>query len=367
MSGEYPIKYNYFLYKGSKSCYTCDYKRFGKHNFNRFIVAFISLLAITILFSSCSTNRTNNTNIENGKVTVYTSFFTMYDFTSKIGGDKINIINMVPSGMEPHHWEPSPKDVAGLSHAELFIYNGAGMEGWAEKVLDSINNENLIAVETSKDVSVQKSNHTHASEEHNTESGKEHSNEEHNTKNDGGHFHDNHNHDYDPHVWLNPMNAKIQMKAIKDGLIKVDPLNQEYYQQNYEIYAQKLDELDRKYKEAVLTFSKKEIVVSHEAYGYLCTAYGLTQVALEGIASESEPTPAKMAEIVDFVKEHDVKVIFFDGLASSKVAEAVARETGASVAVLSPLEGISQEDLKEGKDYFSIMEDNLKALSAALR
>ena len=91
----------------------------------------------------------------------------------------------------------------------------------------------------------------------------------------------------------------------------------------------------------------------------------MTQVALE-IASESEPTPAKMAEIVDFVKEHDVKVIF-DGLASSKVAEAVARETGASVAVLSPLEGISQEDLKEGKDYFSIMEDNLKALSAALR
>ncbi|HZK28473.1 MAG TPA: metal ABC transporter substrate-binding protein [Thermoclostridium sp.] len=355
MSKKNPMKQNYFLYKRSKPTHTRGDEHFVKKRSSLLIaITFIALFTASMLLSSCSANNTNSTNHEDGKVTAYTSFFTMYDFTSKIGGDKVNIINMVPSGMEPHHWEPSPRDVAGLSHADLFIYNGAGMEGWAEKVIGSISNGDLIAVEASKNIAIQQSQHTHESGENDTEA-------------DKGHSHNDHNHDYDPHVWLDPMNAKIQMNAIKEALIGIDAENTEYYQQNYEFYAKKLDALDEQYKEAVATFSKKEIVVSHKAYGYLCTAYGLTQIALEGIASESEPTPAKMAEIVDFIRDNDVNVIFFDGLSSSKVADAVARETGASVAVLCPIEGVSQEDIKEGKDYFSIMEDNLEALSAALK
>ena len=157
------------------------------------------------------------------------------------------------------------------------------------------------------------------------------------------------------------------MKVIKDALVQVDRENSRYYEENYNFYAEKLDELDKKYKEAAASFSRKEIVVSHAAYGYLCSAYGLEQFSLEGIASDSEPTPARMAEIIDFIRKHDVSVIFFDGLSSSKVVDAVARETGARTAVLSPLEGISAEDLEAGKDYFSIMEENLKALSDALR
>ncbi len=307
------------------------------------------LLFITLL-CGCTANRTSPAGDDN-KVTVYTSFYTMYDFTLKIAGDKVNIMNMVPSGMEPHDWEPSPKDIAGLSGADLFIYNGAGMEGWAGKVLDSIKGSKLIAIETSKNVQVENP------EQHESDHRYDQNQDQ------DGHT----DRESDPHVWLNPMNARLQMEAIRDGLIRVDPRNSGFYQERFEEYSRKLDTLDEAFRSAVAGFSKKEIVVSHEAFGYLCHAYGLEQLAIEGVSSESEPTPARMAEIIDFVREHQVRVIFFEELASPKVAEAIARETGVRTALLNPLEGLTEENLKAGKDYFSVMEENLEALKQALQ
>ncbi len=303
-------------------------------------------LPIIALLAACGANHAAENEGE-GKITVYTSFYTMYDFTVKIGGGRVTVTNMIPSGTEPHDWEPSPKAVAGLSMADLFIYNGGGMESWAEKVIQSVNNPELHIVETSKGL-IQESAETAGIIAGGD--GKGHS--------DGA---------SDPHIWLNPMLAKKQMEAIRDGLVQVDPSNREYYESNFNLYSARLDELDKAYREAVKSFSKKEIVVSHEAFGYLCEAYGLKQLAIEGIAGESEPTPAKMAELIDFVKEHDVKVIFFEELASPKTAEAIAMETGVKTAMLNPLEGLGEESIKAGKDYFSVMEENLEALKEALR
>jgi len=303
-------------------------------------------LPIIALLAACGANNAAENEGE-GKITVYTSFYTMYDFTVKIGGGRVTVTNMIPSGTEPHDWEPSPKAVAGLSMADLFIYNGGGMESWAEKVIQSVNNPELHIVETSKGL-IQESAETAGIIAGGD--GKGHS--------DGA---------SDPHIWLNPMLAKKQMEAIRDGLVQVDPSNREYYESNFNLYSARLDELDKAYREAVKSFSKKEIVVSHEAFGYLCEAYGLKQLAIEGIAGESEPTPAKMAEVIDYVKEHDVKVIFFEELASPKTAEAIAMETGVKTAMLNPLEGLGEESIKAGKDYFSVMEENLEALKEALR
>lgn len=312
----------------------------------------IALFLFMVLLCGCATNQ-EAPSAENDKVTVYASFYTMYDFTLKIAGDKVNLVNMVPSGMEPHDWEPSPKDITGLSGAVLFIYNGAGMEGWAEKVLESINNSELVAVETSKNIQLEKSEHEAPDHDHeHTEDQKEHSH---------GDL------EFDPHVWLNPMNARLQMEAIRDGLIRVDPKNASFYEERFAENANRLDALDKAFRSAAAGFTKKEIVVSHEAFGYLCHAYGLEQLAIEGVSSESEPTPAKMAGIIDFVREHEVKVIFFEELASPKVAEAIARETGVRTALLNPLEGLTEENLEAGSDYFSVMEENLEALKQALQ
>lgn len=316
------------------------------------------LVLFLVLFCGCTINPAAPA-AENNKVTVYTSFYTMYDFTLKLAGDKVNLVNMVPSGMEPHDWEPSPKDIAGLSRADLFIYNGAGMEGWAERVLDSIADAPLIAIETSRNIQLEKAEHFHEDHEETLDQAEEHDE----TKVKASHA----NLEFDPHVWLNPMNAKLQMEAIRDGLMQVDPQNSGFYQERFVEYANRLEALDQAFRSAAESFTRKEIVVSHEAYGYLCHAYGLEQLAIEGISSESEPTPAKMAEIIDFVREHQVKVIFFEELASPKVAEAIARETGARTALLNPLEGLGEESLKAGKEYFSVMEENLEALKQALQ
>lgn len=286
------------------------------------------------------------------KLKVMASFYPMYDFAVKIGDDKAEVTNMVPAGMEPHDWEPAAGDIKNLEEADLFAYSGAGMEHWVEDVLASLETQKLVSVEASEGLTL-RAGHSHEEEEH--EGAEEHAEEE---EHDHGEF--------DPHVWLSPLNAKKEMENIKNAYVKADPDNKDYYEENYQTYAAKFDKLDQEYKDTLSNLQNKNIVVSHEAFGYLCDAYGLTQMGIKGLSPDSEPDPARMAEIIDFVKTNKVKVIFFEELVSPKVAETIAAETGAQTQVLNPLEGLSDEDIKGGADYFSVMEDNLSQLKAAL-
>ena len=171
---------------------------------------------------------------------------------------------------------------------------------------------------------------------------------------------------YDPHVWLSPLNAKREMENIKNAMAEADPANAEYYEANYAAWSARCDQLDQAFKDGLSNLAIQDIVVSHEAFGYLCDAYGLNQVGIEGISPDSEPDPARMAQIQDFVTEHQVKVIFSEELVSPKVAQAIADATGARVETLSPLEGLTDEQLTAGEDYFSVMEQSLASLKAAL-
>ena len=287
---------------------------------------------------------------QDGKLSVYASFYPMYDFASKIGGDHANVVNMVPAGTEPHDWEPTAADISGLEEADVFVYNGAGMEHWAEDVLESLQNKDLLAVEASKGVSLMEGHH-HEDEEEHEEEGEDHEEE-------GG---------FDPHVWLSPLNARKEMENIKNAFVKADPDNKDDYEANYSKYAGEIDKLDKEFKDTLSALPKKDIIVAHEAFGYLCAAYGLNQIGIEGLSPDSEPDPARMAEIIEFAKEHDVKVIFFEELVSPKVSETIADATGAETAVLNPIEGLSDEQLAAGDDYFSVMRRNLEALKAALQ
>lgn len=305
---------------------------------NCFLV--FSVLVFGALLSGCAGKEKA---ADDGKLNVMTSFYPVYDFTVKVGGDKVNVKNMVPAGTEPHDWEPGTRDIADLEEADVFVYSGAGMEHWTESVIHSLDNKDLLIVEASKGISLREG---HGEEEEGEE------------EHDHGEF--------DPHVWLDPQNAKKEMENIKDALCKADPDHKDYYESNYKTYSEKLDQLDQSFKETLAAVPNKSIVVSHEAYGYLCAAYGLTQVGIEGLAPDSEPDPARMAEVIDFVRENKVKTIFFEELASPKVAEAIAKETGAKTEVLNPIEGLSDEELKAGEDYISVMEKNLAALKEAL-
>lgn len=325
-------------------------------------VALITTMGVSV-FSACgTTEKSESNNTEGKKLQVYTSFYPMYDFTSKIAGDKVDVINLVPSGTEPHDWEPSTEDIANLEKADMLIYNGAGMEHWVDDVTKSLSNKDIVLVEASEGIDLMEGHHHHddeGEEAHDHESEEVHEHE--------GEDADEHEHGLDPHVWTSIKNAKKEMENIKNALVKVDAANAEYYEANFKMYSEKFDELDKKYETEIAKLPNKNIVVSHEAFGYLCKEYGLTQVGIEGLSPDSEPNPKRMAEIVEFVKEHNVKVIFFEELVSPKVAESVAKETGVTTDVLNPIEGLTEEQLKEGNDYISIMEQNLNSIVKALQ
>lgn len=318
-----------------------------KRGFSR-VLCFL-MIAGMLMTSACSFTSKPSLNPDGSKkLMVYTSFYTMYDFAKKIGGDRIAIENLVPSGTEPHDWEPKARDMSRIEKADVFIYNGAGMESWVDKIISTVKNPNLMVVEASKDLRLIEGHHegegkSDKATDHHDESA------------------------FDPHVWLNPMLAKKQMEVIKNVFVTADPQNKEYYESNYSDNAKKIDELDKEYREAVAKFSKKEIVVAHEAFSYLCDAYGLTQMAIEGLNADSEPSAARMAEISKFAKDNKVKVIFFEELVSPKVAKVIAKEAGCETDMLNPVEGIQEKDLKAGKEYFSVMRENLNALKKALQ
>lgn len=314
-------------------------------NINRLSALVCACTLSLSLLTGCGTQPAD-TAAGDGRLRVLTSFYPMYDFACKIGGDCIDVTNMVPSGTEPHDWEPSTNDLKNLEKADVFIYNGADMEPWADDLLVS-RSDTLRVVEASENVELRTTDgeHEHAHEHEDA---------------------DHHHGDSDPHVWLDPENAKIEMEAIRDALCAADPENSTVFQSNYEKYAAELDALDAEFREKLAPLPNRTIVVAHEAFGYLCDAYGLTQVGIEGLSPDSEPDPGRMAEVIDFVREHSISTIFFEELVSPKVAEAIASETGAQAKMLSPLEGLSDEQAAAGADYFSVMHDNLAALMEAL-
>jgi zinc transport system substrate-binding protein len=163
------------------------------------------------------------------------------------------------------------------------------------------------------------------------------------------------------------MNAKIEMANIRDALILADPDGKNVYEANYDAAAARLDALDAEFVTTLSPLTNRDLVVAHAAYGYLCAAYGLNQMPIEGLSPDSEPDPARVAQIIDFAVAHQVKVIFFEELVSPKVAQSIADQVGAKTDVLSPLEGLSDAETAAGDDYFSVMRKNLTSIQAALQ
>ena len=275
-------------------------------------------LIIIILFSiiTITCNNNDNKNISD-KLQIYTSVYPIYDFTKKIGGEKIAVYNMTKAGAEPHDFEITSKDMANLSKADLFIYNGGGMEHWVDSVKEALN---IKYVDSSSNI--------------------------------------NNENNLDPHFWLSPKNAKIQMENIKNGLIEIDSDNKNYYESNYNLYANRLDELDNKIKISLSNIKNRNLVLTHPAFGHFCKEYSLNQIAI----ARDEADPKAMADIITFIKNNDIKAIFYEEFSSSKLVDSIAKETQIKILTLNPIESLSEKNIEAGEDYFSIMEKNLISL-----
>lgn len=291
------------------------------------ITGVLASLFILMIFTGCSQGETVS-----DKPQIYTSFYAIYDFTSEIAGDNADVHNVVPVGTEPHDWEPTAMNMAEMAEGDILFYNGLGMESWIEKAQASLEGENIKFVKVSEGVKTD--------------------------ENSG-----------DPHIWLDPSNAEIMCENIYNALCEADPENSESYEANYNEYISQIETVDKSYRETLsdVPENKRNIVVSHEAYSYLCSAYGLEQVAVSGISADSEPSPDKMMELINFVKENNIKYIFYEELLSPKTAETLAEETGAQLLPLNPFEGLTEEEIAQGDNYISVMLRNLDNLNTALK
>lgn len=347
------------------------------------------------------------------KLKIKTSFYPMYEFTRQVAGDLADVENLVPAGVEPHDWEPTPQDMAGIADADVIVYNGAGMESWIDQVLDSVKDRDLKVIEASQGIEIMEGeghshSHDHGAEgehshedehahDHGTEGEHSHEDEhahdhsvegEHSHEDEHAHDHgaegehsheDEHAHDHgaegghhhdhgglDPHVWLSPALAIQQVRNIEQGLAEADPQHKDAYKANADAYVSKLEALDQEFKEGLKDSKRKDFITQHAAFGYLAKEYGLTQVPIAGLSPDQEPSASQMAKIIEFAKENNVNTIFFETLVASNVAETIAAEIGATTAVLNPIEGLTEEDISKQLDYIAIMRQNLQALQAAL-
>lgn len=298
------------------------------------------ILMVTLFFlTACGKKE------ENKQMTITTTFYPMYYFTKEIVGDKADVIMLDDGKTEIHDYEPSAKDIAQIENSKLFVYNSNDMETFVPKLLTSLPKDHKVEiVEAAKGIPLHKAEAKHH-EEHEGE----------------------HHHDADPHVWLDPVLAKKEVKNIYDGVIKMDPKNKAYYEKNYQTLEKKLDQLNQDFATSMKKCPNKTFITQHAAFYYLAHQYGLTQEAISGIDSTLEPSPKKLAEIQKYMQKHDIHTIFVESGLNPKIAKSIQEATKAKLATLNTLEQVSTKDQKDGADYFSIMQENRKALEKALQ
>jgi len=260
------------------------------------------------------------------KIGVVVTIPPQAEFVERVGGDKVHVTVMVPLGASPHTYEPTPSQLREVSKAKMYAKVGSGVEFelvWMDKII-SVNKEMLV-VDCSKGIELIKGGHEHE-EEH------EH-------------------HGADPHIWLSPRNAKVMVENIYQGLIQIDPANQEYYAKNKEKYLQELDELDNEITNALSGKENRKIMVYHPAWAYFARDYGLEQIPIE--KEGKEPTPQGVANLIKQARENNITVIFASPQFSTKTAEVIANEIGGEVVLINPLERNYLENMRKVAKAFA--------------
>lgn len=263
------------------------------------------------------------------KPVVVATIYPLWEFSRQVAGARADAVALVPPGVEPHDWEPSPRDVSLVQRATVFVHTGTGLDAWSRKLADG--RRPSVVVDASRGLSLISIADT-----------------------------------TDPHVWLDPTLARAQVQAIAAGLEQADPAGRETYAANARAYAARLEALDQAFAAGLAECARRELVTSHAAFAYLARRYRLAQVPIMGLGPEAEPSPATMAAIVKQARSLKVTHIFFEPLVSARLAEALGREIGATPLPLDPVEGVTRPEADAGMGYVELMQANLANLRIAL-
>ncbi len=296
------------------------------------------------------------------RLSVVTSLFPLQEFAVAVGGKRVKVDLLLPPGAEPHTWEPKPSDLVKLTKANVFLYLGAGMEPWVHDLIKGINRPSLQIIEVSQGLLLLNSK---ISEENGKCEMSDHQVKNHKADKVKNQLH-SHCH-IDPHIWLDFHYDQIIVDKIANLFIKQDPEGTNIYRQNAVRYQKKLAELDQKYHEGLKKCCHRKIFLAgHSAFGYLAKRYHLEQIPLYGISPDAEPTPKKLAALVDIAKKDHIKAIYFEALGSNRLARVLAKEIGSLVLALNPGPNLTKKQLKSGVTFLSLMEENLLNLREGL-
>ncbi len=284
-----------------------------------------------ILLTSCSKEDKGSNDI------IYTSIYPIEFVTKEIVGDKIEVKNIIPSGVESHGWEPTMKNIASISESKMIFINGLGMESWEDSVKDTIGEDKIV--EVSKGLNFIKLTNREIDEKNK----------------------------YDPHVWLSIRNLEKISENIFNEIIKIDDENKDYYTKNYNDLIEKLKELDEEFTNGLKSYKGKSIIVPHEAFGYLARDYNLKQLPIENINSSSEADLGTIANIVELANKEGIKTVFYEYNESKKLASSVSKEINGNLKEIYSLENITDEQIKNKEDYISIMKNNLKNIMESFK
>lgn len=288
-----------------------------------------AVVAVGLMASACGPDTAGTSSEGDGRVRVVASFFPVAQAAEKVGGNLVEVVNLTPAGTEPHDLELSPDQVDDLEDADVVLYLGGGFQPGVEEVAERRKKMTLDVLEA-----VQPGESAPTSP--------------------------------DPHFWLAPELMAAAVGHISEALSAASSTHAEEFASNAARYMETLAELDRGFEAGLANCRRRIVVTSHDAFHYLAESYDLEQLPIAGLSPESEPDPQRLAELSDVIAAQGITTVFYETLVEPEVAETLAREAGVETAVLNPLEGLSEDEVAKGKDYVTVMKENLSALISAL-
>jgi zinc transport system substrate-binding protein len=276
------------------------------------------------------------------KPEVVCSLFPLYEFARAVAGERADVSLLLPPGVEPHAWEPKASDLVAISKADLFLCVSQDLEPWAGDVVRGAARKGLKVMVATEGLDMIEQGHPARHGEEGSRG-------------------------RDPHVWLDLQLDQRIVARIAEALSAIDPAGEAYYRANAREYSEKLHVMDERYKETLARCRQRYLIVGgHSAFAYLARRYGLEQIPLYGVSADSEPTPQRLAEVIETARAAKVKHIFFETLINPRLSRVVAEEIGAGTLVLNPGANLTAKEFAGGATFLSILGENLESLKKGL-
>ena len=324
----------------------------------KFISFFIVLILIISTMTACSQNNSDpikqSSQDTGDKLNIVTTIFPQYDFARQITKNKAEITMLLAPGVESHSYEPTPQDIIKIQKSDAFIYVGGESDEWVKEILESMDTSKMAVINLMDCVEPVKEEIVEGMEEEKDE-GDEHKNGEEIIE-------------YDEHIWTSPRNAMLITNKIAEELSRIDSKNAEEYKKNAADYVKELQKLDKDFQSVVESGKRKTIAFGDRfPFRYFADAYGLSYTAaFPGCSTDTEPSAATIAYIIDKVKNEKLPVIYYIEFSNHKVADSISEATGAKALLLHSCHNVSREDLDKGVTYLDLMKKNVENLKEAL-